>query len=209
MAFDKRRLRREIEKDRRAAVLARLVELKGLVKLARVARDDAIRVVRADCAVKRQELRDACALRRTRAKMRGNEEVAQRLAVVAGERSYEKTLRGGGGPSKLRSTARERGMESDDEVRSNIAADLVPVFNKVRREIKGTPRKSRTETFLQWVEENTGEVFELMQHAADRELAKLLKEQEQLSREHRRKRPRRASGGGGGDLIVVLDDVPF
>ena len=207
MAFDKRRLRREIEKDRRAAGAARLLELRKLVKLARVARDEAIRVVRADCALKRQELRDACALRRTRAKMRGNEEVAERLAVVAGERKYEKTLRGVG-PSKLRSTARERGQESDDEVRSNLSPEMVPVFNRVRRDIKGTPRKSRTEAFLQWAEENTGEVFELMQHQADRELAKLLKEQEQLEREHRPRRARRAQAAAPG-LVVIIDEVPF
>lgn len=196
MALDKRRLRREIERERRAAVKARLLELKGLIKQARAARDEAIAAVRSDCRLKREELRASCRLRGTRARMRGNEEVASKLGKLADERKYETMIREGDKPSKLRSTrrttSRERGQESDDEVRSNLAPDMVSVFNTVRRHIKGTPRKSRTEAFLQWAEENPGEVFALMQHQADRELARLLAEQERTERALRKSRARLA-----------------
>jgi len=200
MALNKHQLRREIERDRRSKVKARIAELKELIKLARVARDEAIQSVRTDCALKRQELRQSCQLRGARAKLRGNEEVSKRAGSLTDERRYEKQIREGDKPSRLRSTrssSRERGQESDDEVRSNISAELVPVFNAVRRHIKGSARKSRTEAFLQWVEENTDEVFGLMQHNADRELAQLLAEEERAHRELKRAR--------GGRLA----EVPF
>jgi len=200
--LDKRKLRREIEQERRAKVKARISELKELIKLARVTRDEAIRSVRTDCALKRQELRQSCQLRGTRAKLRGNEEVTKRRGTLAEEKRYEKAIREGDKPSTLRktttrrTTARERGQESDDEVRSNLDPELVPVFNKIRKHIKGSPRKSRTEAFLQWVEENTGDVFAIMQHNADRELAKLLAEEERAHRELKRAR-------GGRSLAAV------
>jgi hypothetical protein len=64
---------------------------------------------------------------------------------------------------------------------------MVPVFNAVRKHIKGGLRKSRTEAFLQWAEENPGEVYDLMQHDADKYLAQLLAEEARTSRELRRR----------------------
>lgn len=203
-ALDKKRLRREIEKDRRAAVRARLLELDGLIKAARAARDEAIRAVRNDCALKRQELRESCRLRASRAKLQGNAEVESGKRTRREESRFESMIRAADKPGRLRSTrttARERGQESDDEVRSNLPPELVPVFNSVRRHIKGTPRKSRTEAFLQYAEENPGEVFAGMQHRADRELAALLAEQERTERELRR--------AGGRRSRTRLADVPF
>lgn len=203
VALDKRKLRREIERDRRAQVKARLVELKGLITQARIARNEAIQAVRTDCALKRAELRQSCQLRGARAKMQGNEEVAKRAGALSSERQYEKQIREADKPSRLRkatrTTSRERGQESDDEVRSNIEPHLVPVFNKVRKMIKGSPRKSRTEDFLQFVEENTDDVFAIMQHNADRELAALIAEEERAHRELKRAR-------GGRSRLA---DVPF
>ncbi len=42
-------------------------------------------------------------------------------------------------------SAAERLSESDDEVRQNISPALVELFNRVRGQIKGTKRKTRTE----------------------------------------------------------------
>lgn len=201
--LDKKRLRREIENDRRAKVRARLAELDGLIKEARAARDEAIKAVRLDCALKRKELSESCALRRQRARSQGNRVVDERRGSRKDERKYEQMIRDADKPSRLRSTrstSRERGQESDDEVRSNIPAEMVTVFNAVRRHIKGTARKSRSEAFMQWAEENPGEVFALMQHSADRELAKLIAEQERAERELQRTRRSRSAR---------LADVPF
>lgn len=65
----------------------------------------------------------------------------------------------------------EKRLESDDEVRRNIAADLVCVFDAIKRHIKADVRRSRTEAFLQWCEENPGEVIGYQQAHADRGVA--------------------------------------
>jgi SAM-dependent methyltransferase len=54
--------------------------------------------------------------------------------------------------------------ESDEEVRQNIDAELVPLFNRVRRNISGNDHETRTEAFLRYVEEHPHEEIE----AADR-----------------------------------------
>lgn len=186
VAFDKRRLRREIEKERRARLKARLGELRGLIQDARRARDAAIAAVRADCRQKRAELKAACDARRCEAKDAGNRKVAARKAELATERSFEAQIARAAGPVRARSSSRERRQESDDEVRANIPADMIRVFDAVRKRIKGGPRKTRTEAFMEWAEENPGEVFDLLQHDADRYLAQLLAEQERTARELKR-----------------------
>lgn len=186
VALDKKRLRREIEKARRAQFKTRLLELRELIKAARQARQDAIEGVRSDCAQKRIDLRQSCSTRATLAKVTGAAEVARRKTKLVEEKGLELQIRNADRPRKLRTTSGERRQESDDEVRSNLEPEMVGVFNAVRKHIKGSPRKSRTEAFLQWSEENPGEVYDLLQHDADRYLAQLLAEQERTQRELRR-----------------------
>lgn len=185
--LDKKKLRREIERDRRRKVRERLAALKAEIKAARVKRDEQIRAVQIDCRLKREELRQSCALRRNRARATGAAEVEERRGVLQSEKGYERQIRNADRPRQLRRTTAEKRQESDDEVRSNLEPDMVRVFDSVRRHIKGTPRKSRTEAFLQWAEENPGEVFDIMQHDADRYLSQLLAEQESLQRQQRRR----------------------
>jgi hypothetical protein len=187
MAFDKKRLRREIEKARKETLKARLTELAGLIKAERAKRWEAIRAVQLDCRLQRQQLRDSCGLRRLQASEAGRKAIEQAQGILVTERRDERRLASAGMPRKARATARERAGESDDEVRANLAPELVRVFDKVRRHIKGSPRKSRTEAFLQWAEENPGEVYEIQQHDADRYLAQLLAEEARTAREMRRR----------------------
>ena len=58
-----------------------------------------------------------------------------------------------------RSTARERAQESDDAVRSNLEPEMLPVWERVKRGIRGGPRRTRTEAFLEWVGEHPDEVL--------------------------------------------------
>lgn len=105
-----------------------------------------------------------------------------------------------------RSTARERAQEDDDAVRSNLPPELRPVFDKVRRHIKGGPKKSRTEAFLDWAEENPEEILIVQQEAADKELKQLLKQQ----REHGRTvRDARRYKLPPEELAKLLEAVPF
>lgn len=186
-ALNKRQLRREIEKARRAQVKARLLELKEKIREARAQRKEAIRAVQLDCRLKREELRQSCGLRRARARDLGALEIDRRRSSLDEERRFETQLRAADRPRRLRSTSRERGQESDDEVRTNIAPDMVVVFDAIRKHIKGGPRKTRTEAFMEWAEENPGEVYDLQQRDADRYLAQLLAEEERTQRELRRR----------------------
>jgi hypothetical protein len=53
--------------------------------------------------------------------------------------------------------------------------------------VKGSPRRTRTEAFLEWVEENPGEVYAMQSEQADRDLARLVAEHERAERLSRRK----------------------
>jgi hypothetical protein len=102
---------------------------------------------------------------------------------------------------------REVSAESDDQVRANIPAELVPVFNRVRRTIRAREGMSRTEAFLHWAEENPGEVYAHEAEAADRATARLVAELQELERQahqERRAAPRKTSG-----RVALAAAVPF
>ncbi len=187
MALNKAQLRREIQKAHKEKFRLRLAELRGLITAAREAKRAAIKTVQIDCAANRIKAREACALQALEARREGAAEVARRRGKLKTETRFEAKMGAVERPRKLRSTTGERRQESDDTVRSNLPADMVRVFDRVRRHIKGGPRTTRTEAFFQWAEENPGEVFELMQHDADRYLAQLLAEQEQTQKQLKRR----------------------
>ena len=185
VALDKKKLKREIQKAQREKFKARLGELRELIKAARVARREAVHAVRSDCARARVEARINCAMRAEQAKQAGAVVISERKTELEAERGFERKMQRHEKPSRLRATAGERRAESDDEVRSNLHPTMVPVFDHVRRHIKGSPRMSRTEAFLHWAEENPDEVITLQQHDADRYLNQLLAEQARLERQSR------------------------
>jgi hypothetical protein len=185
MALDKKKLKREIQRAQREKFKVRLGELRELIKAARVAKREAVRSIRIDCARARVEARLSCQARAEQAKHAGAVVINERQRELAEERGFEQKMQRHEKPSRLRSTAGERRAESDDEVRSNLHPTMVPVFDHVRRHIKGSPRMSRTEAFLHWAEENPDEVIGLMQHDADRYLNQLLAEQARVEKQAR------------------------
>ncbi len=68
-----------------------------------------------------------------------------------------------------------RASESDDEVRQNISPDLIPLFNRVRMGIKKCAGKSRTESFLEYVEEHPHEGAEAVDIGATWKLKQVLR----------------------------------
>jgi hypothetical protein len=64
----------------------------------------------------------------------------------------------------------ERRAESDEEVLTNIPAELVPLWQTVRRGIRGSARQSRTEEFLRYVEEHPDEQWAAQEAAAELDL---------------------------------------
>ena len=189
--LDKRRLRREIEHERRAKVVQRLTELGVLLNAARAARRESIERIRLQCRTAREKLRNTCGARRQRAQREGAEVITARQREIHEERYLDKLQRTAGRRSapksnkpigRPRKASRERESESDDEVRRDIPPELVGVFNKVRRNIKGSDRRSRSEAFLEWAEENPGEIYAMQEQEAAREIKRLVNEYQREAR---------------------------
>lgn len=122
------------------------------------------------------------------------------------ERLFQRQMRRATTPRVERSTVRERKQEDDDAVRNNLPSELIPVFEKHRRAIKGSARRSRTEAFLEWAEENPDEVLQVQQAEADRALHELLKQERELGRNVRDARRYKKSPK---ELARLLAEVPF
>lgn len=138
--------------------------------------------IRREVAESRAQLRKSCIDRRCQIidKARSESDAVRR--AMAERRKLERDLRSVDKLERKRLDAaakRTYRLESDDEVRQNLPPELVPVFDRHKRRFKDSPRKSRTEAFLHWVEEHPDEVlFEQSQAAeaaAAREIAELQK----------------------------------
>ena len=144
IGLDKKRLHREIEQERRAKVAERVTQLGLQLKAAREARRGSIERIRLQCRAARERLRTTCGLRKERARLEGEEIIRARRREIQEERYLDKLQRSRPRSAqplgRMRNVRREREAESDDEVRRNLSPDLASVFNKVRRQIKGSER---------------------------------------------------------------------
>ena len=248
LAFDRKKLMRDIERDEKRKARALLAELRTLLKDARDKRKVSIRQARERCRSHRLETRERLRAHRLqvladlRATLKAEREAARaqcsaRLdearsikdeierskAKVDAERKYQREMRVIERNHRARtkdaptSTARERQGESDDAVRANIPADLVPLFERVKRMIKVKPgeRRTRTEAFLEYAEEHPEEVLEVIEEEATRKLAELEKREHAAAKELERlaKRERTGTAGRGARLprapAAELAAVPF
>jgi hypothetical protein len=122
----------------------------------------------------REAQRDRCAADQKAAQL----ELDQVIRQVRAELEQERQSFGHHyGRKASRSTSAERRAESDDEVERNLPVELVPVFRMVKRNIKPGPRRTRTEAFLDWAEENPDDVAAIMYEQADRDVRRLVAEQ--------------------------------
>lgn len=215
---------RDARKARRAA-LAAAVEFcrEGRLEVRRQAKDRRLAALLALKAAKEAETlaaRRACADKKSAARAKagprieaaerqlGEARSTRRVAAVV-ERSDRERERERG---KRRATAAERRAESDDAVRADLPAELVPVFDKVRRRISETPRMSRAEVFLKWAEDHPGEVLAIQSHDAERAVAELVHERDEQERQLRsKKRYRRPAAELAAELEKQKKDeeVPF
>jgi len=134
-------------------------------------------------ALTRRDVRETCAAGRLTT--RGE---AARLVDLAKERKrierdrqrsarrFEKPAKAGPGMARGVAGGRraaELRTESDDEVRQSIDPLLVPLWERVRRTIKGSARKSRTEAFLEWVHDHPEAQYEIAEAQAAAELRRI------------------------------------
>jgi len=119
--------------------------------------------LRREAEALRVAARGSCRRARLLARLRV-EEVRKELDE---ERRYQASLKRAERRRPSRAISRERREESDDEVRRNIPPELSPLFERVKRSIRGGPRMSRTEAFLRYAEENPGEELEGIEEKTD------------------------------------------
>ncbi len=229
MKNERKILQRELADYLREKDRAALRELRARIHSARVNRRHMLSEARQQCrtaraslkeqqALERQRFRDeqrgaraaersACAAGKDRARAEGGELEHGAKGELKEARTLQRQVRNADKRGAIkRSTARERASEDDDAVRRNLPAELVPVFDAVRKKIKGTPRKSRTETFLEWAEENPDEILAMQQSEADEYLRDLLKQQ----REHGRTVRKAGRYSGTPEVLrAELARVPF
>lgn len=100
--------------------------------------------------------------------------------IEANNRNQQRTIR--------RASKSERREENEGEVAGNIPPELVPLWEKVKRSIKGSSRQSRTEAFMQYAHENPREVVEAQEGDIDAAICELEHRQNEGRRFCKRKR---------------------
>lgn len=214
--LDKAALMKGIDREQRQAARAKLRGMREEIRAAVGARRGGKAGLKEFCAIERAQARariDAIRQKlraelrevgqRERLEARGScdrarrspgIEIARLRQALAEERAYQSSLRRILAANKRRSpgiakaSARVRQGESDDEVRQNIPPDLVPLFDRVKRQIKGSGRISRTEAFLQYAEENPSEHYHGIEGTTDALIADLERQQRAGRRDVRRRR---------------------
>lgn len=177
------------------------LRVREAIKARRVAAREALRI---EVDQMRQAERNRCRLRHARVKHESEgararaerERRERRIADAASSRIERHRAR------QLAKHARaEARGESDDEVRSNLEDELVPIFNVVRAKMRPRPGMSRTEAFLHWAEEHPEELWAMREDLAERRLRALVAEEKRA----RRQLPR----GGARARRAALEPAPF
>jgi len=147
--------------------------------------------------------REQCAADQQAARAELDQEIKRaRLELEQDRKSFATNY----GRKRSRTSAAERRQESDDEVAHNLPAELVAVFRAVKGTIRGGPRRTRTEAFLEWAEENPDAVHAVLYDQAERDVARLVAEHERVGR---RLRKGRKAYDDPDELAHALAGVPF
>ena len=178
----------------------RLGEIVRRCRRARTANKEQAKIIRAKHRleavqeIERQILkaRTACEVAKRKGRSKGADSIQRARVALAAEREYQRVARlyerpaKQMGPKRARRrgpTAAEQRAESDSQVEQNIPEDLVVVWRKVKHKIKASPRRTRTEAFLEWAAENTGDVYAITDEAIEADVAELVRQEAQLARE--------------------------
>ncbi len=178
-------------------------------------REQALEKLREAVRLQRDAARTTCTLQKAEARNATQPALERAKKELDAERAYQEELaRIAAGNRKRRAerprpSSAERRGESDDEVRANLRSDLVPLFDKVRAQIKGSARASRTEVFLEYAEQHPGEVLAVLEDASDALVRKLEAEQAKQARATHRTSTRPTRRARPRYTPEELADVPF
>jgi hypothetical protein len=166
--------RRAAKERAKARALAIRQEARNLIQRAR---DEEKRKARETCKARKEQVRVAATA-----------VTARRRGELKAERQFQRELRRLEAwtrrrkKAQQRRTAAEARQESDDEVRGNLPPELLPLFETVKRSIKGSSRQSRMEAMLSYAEEHPNEVVDAQEELSRREIARLIWEESALRR---------------------------
>lgn len=210
-----RALIRDVKKRRQAAMLATRAKCKTGAAAARERAKQRVIAIREQArefvrTARREEIlkaRAVCNARKARIRASALGARAKRKQELEAERAFQREMHrinqwANRRRQHARATAVEKRQESDDEVRQNLPPEFVPLFEKIKRSIKGSTRHSRTEELMHYAEEHPAEVVDAQVELSQREIAKLIHEQAKLERQVRRPRAYKATA-------AELADIPF
>lgn len=144
--------------------------------------------IRAHVTALRQQAIMACAARRQKIN-EATASTAQKKRLLAKEqRELQKELREITGEKKRKFTLENR-RESDSEVRHNIDPVFHAVWERVKSHIKHNPRASRTEVFLEWMQENQEEVDAMLSGMGEDHLDDIEKLNKSITRKLEKAKP--------------------
>jgi hypothetical protein len=159
-----------------------------LVRRAIARRKRLLEELRETTRQEREAAKGRCVAGKARAKESALSIVQQASHALQHERVYQadlKRIESNNRAKKrgiLRASKTERRSESDGEVLGNIPPELAPLWEKVKRRIKDGPRRSRTEAFLQYAQENPHEAIEAQEGGIDDTIRELERRQNEATR---------------------------
>ncbi len=227
-------IKRDMERDLKKKDREKLRALRTAIKSAKTLRREKLREVSAQCRAARkrnterakkarERLRES--IRRTRERARGLcvvsrgeaqastlREIEKAVGALEQERTVQRQLaiwtRPKSCPTSPGRTRAEKRQESDCEVAANIDdPGLRVVWEHVKHKIKPTQRRTRTESFYEWVAEHQAQIYEIQEADAVRALEQLEQEERRLSREL--KKAGRYRKRSPEELESMLAAVPF
>lgn len=145
-------------------------------------------VLRAEIAKLREVTSAQCRLGRERVEETHGLTVRQALGKLEGERENARLIRmakGGQVSAKLPRAARraERKSESEHEILAQLDTEQRIVWERVKGRIKGNAYASRLEVFQHWLTENAGEVARILTQHYERDIDRLVAEEERARAE--------------------------
>lgn len=133
--------------------------------------------------------RKLCGVNKERAKAKGASGTARAKGQLDTERREQRIRRIYAQPATALGSSRQttpkvkketKAQVTEAEVLADIPQELVPVWHKVKGRIKGTDWKTRTEAFLEWVQENQSEVFTIMEADTERYIRDLERQEQEM-----------------------------
>jgi hypothetical protein len=110
--------------------------------------------------------------RRAEARQETDGELTRARAELEAERAHAREVRRITTEARAKVALHAKGIQTDDDVRSLVPAQLLPFFERVRASLRSTANASRAELFLKLAAERPDEVFAIVEPQMEEALRK-------------------------------------